>query len=417
MWLFIHRPFEVWPVLATIRLERLYMISTILAWLGSGRFRWKSSGLVYAYISFAFGVIVCWIFSSWFSSVSSQILVEDYMKIIIFFIILVTAIQSERELRHILLGFLGINALYMLHSFREYLCGRHTYRMGIARMIGVDTSLGDPNSFAASVLYSLAFVTLIGVIIPGRKGRVLMFGYVGISVTCVFLTGSRSALVGLIVWATLMSLNVKRKLRWIVLMALLGPLCWSLLPPDHQIRFYTLIDPSVGPASAQESAESRAEGFHLGQKLFAESPLTGCGPGAWIPATGSPVESHNLYGQVMGEMGLIGVVTFSAIVFLMVSYVLSIRSLRPHPVPGTNPDFLRALAVAIGHALILLLVLGWAGHNLFRFTWLWYGAFLILARDLARKQSEIEVSHEGDSHNEWDAVDREQFDPKFWVPR
>ncbi|WP_161602539.1 O-antigen ligase family protein [Tautonia marina] len=393
------------------------MIATILAWLGSGRFQWKSSGLSVAYFLFAVSMIMCWVLSPWSSSVSSQTLIENYLKVLIFFVILITTIQSERELKLILLGFLGVNALYMLHSFREYLSGRHVYRMGMARMIGVDTSLGDPNSFAASVMYALPLVTLIGAIIPGRKGRLLTVGYVGLSMACIFLSGSRSALVGLIIWATMMSLNVKRKLRWIVLIAVLGPLCWSLLPPDHQTRFYTLIDPSVGPANAQESAESRGEGFRLGQKLFAEYPLTGCGPGAWIPATGSPVESHNLYGQVMGEMGLIGVMTFSTIVFLMTSHVLSIRSLRRRTLPCTSNDFLRSLAVAIGQALILLLVLGWGGHNLFRFTWLWYGAFLIVAKDMALKQAEASAFQDWDSHCEWNGVDGDQPDSNSWGTR
>ncbi|HEV3235487.1 MAG TPA: hypothetical protein VGZ25_00765, partial [Gemmataceae bacterium] len=43
-------------------------------------------------------------------------------------------------------------------------------------------------------------------------------------------------------------------------------------------------------------------------------------------------------------------------------------------------DFLYYVSGAIGLALVLLLFEGNFGHNLFRFTWLWYGGFLIIAR-------------------------------------
>src|SRR5437763_459601 len=33
MWLFVHRPFEVWPALGSLQLERAYMFVLLLAWL------------------------------------------------------------------------------------------------------------------------------------------------------------------------------------------------------------------------------------------------------------------------------------------------------------------------------------------------------------------------------------------------
>jgi hypothetical protein len=40
------------------------------------------------------------------------------------------------------------------------------------------------------------------------------------------------------------------------------------------------------------------------------------------------------------------------------------------------------LSSALATALFLLLLEGLFGHNLFRFNWLWYAAFLIIARRL-----------------------------------
>ena len=43
-------------------------------------------------------------------------------------------------------------------------------------------------------------------------------------------------------------------------------------------------------------------------------------------------------------------------------------------------DFPYQVAVALGLAVLLLLFEGIGGHNLFRYSWLWYGGFLIIAR-------------------------------------
>ena len=160
------------------------------------------------------------------------------------------------------------------------------------------------------------------------------------------------------------------------------------MPESLQTRFYTLIDPSVGPSNAQTSAEGRAEGLRNGVILFQRFPLSGCGPGYWRLATGGELESHILYGQVMGEMGFLGIVTFGTIVGLLFWNVHQVKSFyRRHP--EIERDFLYRLVDAIGMAVILLLVIGAAGHNLYRYSWLWYGGFLTLARNCVEQKERL----------------------------
>src|SRR4029079_6139425 len=141
-------------------------------------------------IGFAMAVLACWAMSPW--SEQGQPIVEDWFKILVFYFLLVTTIHDEEVLKPIAVGFLAVMGLYLLHSFREYLGGRHTYRMGISRMIGVDGTLGDPNSFGASIVFALPIVVALWRSeLGGRRGRLLLAGYVGLSSLCVLLTGSR----------------------------------------------------------------------------------------------------------------------------------------------------------------------------------------------------------------------------------
>jgi hypothetical protein len=385
MWLFVHRPFEVWPALAALRIERVYMLLTLAYWALAARKRWVSNPLHAAYAAFSTAVILCWLASPWSDQERAQVAVENYLKQLVFYVLLVTTIQDEAGLKKICTGFLGIVGVYMAHSLREYLAGRHVYRMGIARMVGVDESMGDPNSFGGSIIYALPFMPAVWMCLPGRTSRAALLGYFGLSVLCVILTGSRSSLIGLLAWIFVMVVRSRYRFRLLVPVVVLLAGTWLMLPPNLQNRFYTLIDPSVGPANAQESAEGRADGLRNGVKLLETYPLTGCGPGVWRFATGSPIESHNLYGQVVGEMGLLGILTFGPVVLLLWWNARWIKATYRR-LPEWNRDFLYYVGGAVGLALLLLLFLGFGGHNLFRYSWLWYGGFVIIARQCIQQR-------------------------------
>jgi hypothetical protein len=378
MFLFIHRPFEVWPALGDLRVERVYMCATLAVWAIYPGKRWLSNPQHAAYAAFAAAVLVCWGMSPWMER--SQPIVEDYFKVVVFYLLLVTTVKDEKALKLVVAGFLAVMGVYLAHSFREYLGGRHTYRMGIARMVGVDKTLGDPNSFGASIVFALPFVVALwrsG--IGGRWGRYALVSYTGLSGLCILLTGSRSSLLGLGVWVALLVFRGRNRWAWMTAVALGAPVVFLALPEDLQTRFETIIDPSVGPKEAQVSGQGRMRGLELGFRLWERNPLSGAGPGAWRPATRSKIESHNLYGQLVGELGALGLVAFLAILagfWLNLRRIAAIR--KEHP--EWSNDLVFQVASAVGMGVFLLLFMGNFGHNLFRFSWLWYGGFLIIAR-------------------------------------
>ena len=381
MFLFIDRPYEVWPWLGEIHLERLYMLFTLGVWVLYPHKRWVGNSLQAGVLGLAAVILLSWLLSPW--SERGQPVVEDWFKVLVFYLLLVTTVRDEAGLRRLVVGFVGVMALYQLHSLREYLGGRHTYRMGIARMIGVDQTMGDPNTFGASLVVALPLVWAVWQSrVGGRWGRAACLAYAALSILCILLTGSRSAFLGLLACGALVLGKSRRRWGMLALAALLAPLVLLALPPSLQNRFLTIVDPSVGPKNAQESGQGRIEGFFTGLALWQAYPLTGVGPGAWRPATGSKLESHNLYGQILGELGTAGLFAF---VCLLAAFRSNIRRLRRL---GQEYPFLQdwlplTLARAIGMAVLLLLLLGLFGHNLYRYTWLWYAGFLILARHVA----------------------------------
>jgi hypothetical protein len=381
VYLCIHRPFEIWPALSDLRIELIYFIGLIGAWCVAGK-RFHGWSLLCAVAAMGLAFYFSWLCSPW--SDKAVEVVKNYTFVLAFSLIIATCIRDERSLYLFVTAFMAVMVLYMLHSLWEYRNGRHTFRMGIPRMVGVDKSLGDPNSFGATIVYSLPFLTFFWHHWQFRGKRLCLAAYLLLAIGCILLTGSRSSLLGVGAWAMLLLVHTRNKFAILTALSMLAVCSWFLLPESLQTRFETIIDPSVGPANAQESGQGRIQGFFIGLKLWADYPLTGCGPAAWRPASGSKIESHNLYGQLVGELGAIGLVAF---VFLSAALLWNLRRLRrlTHPLHGEAPDLrLFQLARAITASTWLLFCLGVFGHNLLRYNWGWYCAFTAVALGICR---------------------------------
>jgi O-antigen ligase len=229
--------------------------------------------------------------------------------------------------------------------------------------------------------------------LDNKYARIALILYLLLGTYCIVRTGSRGAFVGLVLWIALAIATSRYRFTLGTLMVVLLPFAWFLMPPELQTRFETIVDPSVGPRNAQYSAEGRIAGLTVGYELLQNNPVTGIGPGAWRVATGRELESHNLYGQMMGETGCLGILTFLGI---LGAYAANLRVIRREY--AAHPSWVRdlpfALTGSIGFAVFLLLLEGNFGHNLYRYSWPWFSAFLAVARDCvdqrAREEAEAE---------------------------
>ncbi len=376
MWLFIHRPFEVWPRLGDLHVERIYMLVALAYWALAAEKRWVSNRLNWAFVAFWIVFLASWL-SSPYSSIGSPA-VEDYCKVALFYILVITTVREERDLKLLVALYVAATGLYMAHSLREYICGRATWTMGTYRLNGVDQSMGAPNSFAPTVVLSLTMAYLLWPECTRRWQRMALLAYAVLSVTCVLLTGSRTGFAGLVCLVAFLALRSRHRLKLIAILLTTAPLIWICLPTDRQNRFLTLIDPSFGPANAQESARGRIEGWYDGVQLWCKYPLLGVGPGAFGAGRGYNLESHMLYAQVLGELGTLGALAFGYLLWCFLRNMITLRSYR-RMYPQVGETFETRLIGAVTLAVVLLLFFGFGGHNLYRYTWLWFGSFQVVA--------------------------------------
>jgi O-antigen ligase len=133
--------------------------------------------------------------------------------------------------------------------------------------------------------------------------------------------------------------------------------------------------------------------------LFKSRPFTGVGIGNFsayrVPnIDGIPLQAHNLEGQLLGEMGSLGVCAF----LLMIGATLVNCRITARLSKFQNDIkmmLLGDLARACMVSLILLVFLGTFAHNLFRYNWLWLAAFSVLAlqfqKDMLKRKEVVDV--------------------------
>ncbi len=388
MFFFIFRPFEYWPILGEYRIERVYMLfllSALCFWQGKKYFPHTINRLVLLF----FAVMAA--STAWALHVDvAYEATFEFFKLMVFFFVLVLTLRDERDLKFFILAYLGIMSIYVGKSAWEFFVhDRHVFRMGIRRMVGVDTTYGDPNSFAASIAYSLPFLWAM-LRLYWRDNpwiRTALIGYGVLAAVAVVFTGSRSGMLICLLFLVLAWWESARRFAGLIVLAGALVLGWHYTPEDLKYRFLSTFYKGVAPAAAaaDTSAEGRLDGLFHGIQIFFENPVMGVGPGNFPYTWERAMSSHNLYGQLLGELGAVGFIAFFLLVWTIYRTHrrnrLRIDELQGgDSMAGYDPGLrlMRLLSVASVQTLILLLFNGNFGHNLYRYNWLWIGVIAIV---------------------------------------
>jgi len=145
---------------------------------------------------------------------------------------------------------------------------------------------------------------------------------------------------------------------------------WAALPPDLKHRYLTLRQ-----YQQEATYQTRLHWTKLAFRMLRDRPLTGVGLGQFMVARveeydGVWMNPHNVYAQVAGEMGLIGLVTFGIFIVSAFATCQSARRLLPRA-ESSAQDRVWLDHVCLGIMIMLgtLLVQGLGGHNFGRWNY------------------------------------------------
>lgn len=379
LFLLIFRPYEYWLWLGDLHIERIYMIMLIGAvaiWPGK---RYNHHAITTFFLLFF--VILSLSVTVAYRPDKAWDQVWKYFKQLVLFFIILLSIRDKRELKILVIGFIAVNGIYIGKSLWEFFVhGRHIYRMGLRRLIGIDQTYNDPNTFAATVIYALPFAWALYKSWPDKWLKRGLIFYAFMSIVAIGFTGSRSGMLSFLVFILILWYRGKKKFLGILAALLIVVVGWISLPNQYKLRFETIFDDSINPV-ATESANSRIQHLKWGLKLYTMKPVLGWGAASApyvaydIMGAEKEIQLHNMLAQLLTELGTLGLLACLGLIFILFYTGRKILNLAKKF--EFQDVFLEQLTLACLNTLILLLFQGVFGHNLYRYNWLWIGALLI----------------------------------------
>ncbi len=227
LFLLIFRPYEYWPILGELRVERIYVLIFISVLFFTREKRFVSSPINGAVVCLTLILLLSGIFGINWSN--SWPFIIDYIKYVIFYFMVILSVRNEEEFRLILLAFITVMFIYVGKSAWEFFVhDRYIFRMGIKRMCGIDVTFSDPNSFAASICYSLPLAwAMIRSKFQHAWVTRLLWAYGLLALTAIMFTGSRSGMVTFILFLLLLVMGSSRKVLGILLVGLTLMVSWD----------------------------------------------------------------------------------------------------------------------------------------------------------------------------------------------
>jgi O-antigen ligase len=215
-----------------------------------------------------------------------------------------------------------------------------------------------------------------------RRTRLLTVTSIVLSGLSIAYSGTRGALFTALVYAVVAGRRrlISQKGLSTLLIAVLGVALFA--PADLKNRYLSsfgfLSDKHPESSSdkiARGSAESRMHGLLDGMALGSRRPLLGYGPEASprarleVRETYGELALHNLYGQVIAELGWGGFALWCCVVLAAASGLLSVEAMGRALDPERRRDAM-AMRELLLHSLLVVLVYGLASHDLYDYKWL-----------------------------------------------
>jgi len=312
---------------------------------------------------------------------------------------IIVFVKSPRDLKILLAAFLlacfkmGQEGLYGVMS------GSLMWEnQGVMRLHGSTPMYQHPNSFSGMAMGTLPFAYYL---FPHANKYIKSFLLTLISFAGVIVlyTGSRTGYVAFIVFWLFVFLNSKYKKKILVLVISLTIVLIILIPQQYKERFESIftLEEKEG-----QSSETRIQILEDAAVVFLKYPL-GVGVSAFptvrMEMFGRFQDTHNLYMEVLTNLGIQGFIAFFLLVFMMLKMLHGLKwqfddliQRKQEKLPLIAEEdyleedkkmlsdlkFLKAFTQAIFMFIIIRLALGLFGMDLYEIYW-WFALGLTLS--------------------------------------
>ena len=244
--------------------------------------------------------------------------IPEFIKAISFFFFAACILDSEKRLRIFLTVFISCQVFRVLESLYLHVAygywGSATYIGGgefTGRLSGAPADVINPNGLGFVVATMVPFLYYLLWRGYSKTSKLLFLAVTPMLVYALVLTMSRGALValGVVVW--MIFKESQHKISMIMVVLLASAVMWSNMSTIQKERYLSLVESDT---SQSASAQGRISGMWEESSIGLTRPIFGHGVGTTPEAKaniiGKTRAAHNLYAELMIEIGLIGLFIF-----------------------------------------------------------------------------------------------------------
>ncbi len=362
------QPGELYPSTAPFHLERVVALLVIAAFLIHGQ-KLRFPAPIQWFLAFYGAMVISIPLAFWRLNAFQSCF--SFLEIVVYALLAAALLTTELRIKWFILVFLLLIDWLGGSALWNYAHGVWQVRMHIDRAIGITSSAGDPNTMALTLVATIP----LGIALLGRSNpmwmRSIALGSIGMYLVAIVDTGSRGGAAGILFLVALLLIRRPRNLMYLPVLIALSPLVWLVIPQQYKARYET-----VNHLRSDASYQNRILSWEGGIAMFESNPITGIGAGDYVDANGKKfwpgtgrkhyLDAHSLYFKVLGEVGLIGVITFAGFVICVFRWNFRIgRELKER---NASP-FLLGLPGLFSIVFCQLLFAGYASHDIYRSTW------------------------------------------------
>lgn len=331
-----------------------------------------------------------------------------WIKAAFFFLLVVAAVRSERQLMWIMFIFLGCQAFRIIEPLYLHITEGYWGDIAFSHVDGAMSSLNrlsgapkdivNPNQLAWVIVNTIPFMFYL-LWQNGKVGKMLFLTAIPPFVYALLLTGSRSGMISLAVVIIGMVLVSERKGRnlMIALVVVLPAAIYmfSHAETDLQIRYFSLVDSSVAGA---DTKQGRIDGLIRQIGTISNNPLFGNGLGTSGETNrnllgGRSQITHNMYIEILQETGMIGFTLFMAYIVTMVKALSQARRTLKE-IGCEDCDWLLRLITATLVWIFMDLVYSISCFGINSWEWYFFGAVATVCMVLVQERvSKLQPSH------------------------
>jgi O-antigen ligase len=310
--------------------------------------------------------------------------IPEFIKAAMFCIFTATLVRTERDLGRFLLVFVGCQAIRVLEPL--YLHVTEGYWGSFAmmsnweafdRLAGAPADIVNPNGLAFVIVGTLAFSHFLAPV--SKLGTLVYLGFAPLALYALELTGSRTGLVAFLMVIGVIWLKSRRKVLFAGIIAVGVIVVVPLLSDTLTDRYLSMFQSNTKNAG---TTQLRKDDMKSGFIVAMRRPFFGHGLGTSGEANAnfgtSERPSHNLYLEVIQELGFIGLPIFLA---FMVKLTLELGRMRARCRELGATGLVPRAGEALHTFLSMNLVFSFASYGLNTYEWyLMAGLCTVLTR-------------------------------------